>query len=88
MQIDLASYAYAYTPLLVLSSLAVCYDELTVLIKSVPWIFYRQLLETSGKLHLLDKMMVKLREQGHRVLIYTQFQRMLDLLEDYCTYKV
>ncbi|XP_010526237.1 PREDICTED: CHD3-type chromatin-remodeling factor PICKLE-like [Tarenaya hassleriana] len=48
---------------------------------------YRQLLESSGKLQLLDKMMVKLKEQGHRVLIYTQFQHMLDLLEDYCTYK-
>lgn len=48
----------------------------------------RQLLESSGKLQLLDKMMVKLKEQGHRVLIYSQFQHMLDLLEDYCTYKV
>uniref|UniRef100_A0A5B7BD29 Putative CHD3-type chromatin-remodeling factor PICKLE n=1 Tax=Davidia involucrata TaxID=16924 RepID=A0A5B7BD29_DAVIN len=47
---------------------------------------HKQLLETSGKLELLDKMMVKLREQGHRVLIYSQFQHMLDLLEDYCTY--
>ncbi|KAF7830339.1 CHD3-type chromatin-remodeling factor PICKLE isoform X1 [Senna tora] len=46
-----------------------------------------QLLESSGKLQLLDKMMVKLKEQGHRVLIYSQFQRMLDLLEDYCTSK-
>ncbi|XP_043696234.1 CHD3-type chromatin-remodeling factor PICKLE [Telopea speciosissima] len=48
---------------------------------------YRQLLDSSGKLQLLDKMMVKLKEQRHRVLIYTQFQHMLDLLEDYCTYK-
>uniref|UniRef100_A0A6N2N8A0 CHD3-type chromatin-remodeling factor PICKLE n=1 Tax=Salix viminalis TaxID=40686 RepID=A0A6N2N8A0_SALVM len=47
---------------------------------------FRQLLETSGKLQLLDKMMVRLREQGHRVLIYSQFQHMLDLLEDYCTH--
>ncbi|XP_017430906.1 CHD3-type chromatin-remodeling factor PICKLE isoform X2 [Vigna angularis] len=44
------------------------------------------LLESSGKLQLLDKMMVKLKEQGHRVLIYSQFQKMLDLLEDYCCY--
>ncbi|CAK9161669.1 unnamed protein product [Ilex paraguariensis] len=48
--------------------------------------FHKQLLESSGKLHLLDKMMVKLKEQGHRVLIYSQFQHMLDLLEDYCNY--
>ncbi|KAL5724023.1 DNA helicase [Ranunculus cassubicifolius] len=48
---------------------------------------YRQLLDSSGKLQLLDKLMMKLKEQGHRVLIYTQFQHMLDLLEDYCSYK-
>ncbi|RDY08117.1 CHD3-type chromatin-remodeling factor PICKLE, partial [Mucuna pruriens] len=48
---------------------------------------HKQLLESSGKLQLLDKMMVKLKDQGHRVLIYSQFQRMLDLLEDYCYYK-
>ncbi|KAJ8421601.1 hypothetical protein Cgig2_025730 [Carnegiea gigantea] len=48
---------------------------------------YKQLLESSGKLQLLDKMMVKLKEQGHRVLIYSQFQHMLDILEDYLTYK-
>ncbi|CAA6661665.1 unnamed protein product [Spirodela intermedia] len=47
----------------------------------------RQLLEFSGKMLLLDKMMVKLKEQGHRVLIYSQFQHMLDLLEDYLNYK-
>ncbi|XP_059642926.1 CHD3-type chromatin-remodeling factor PICKLE [Cornus florida] len=49
--------------------------------------FYKQLLEYSGKLHLLDKMMLKLREGGHRVLIYTQFQHMLDLLEEYCSFR-
>ncbi|KAK6927610.1 SNF2, N-terminal, partial [Dillenia turbinata] len=48
---------------------------------------YRQLVESSGKMQLLDKMMVRLKEQGHRVLIYSQFQHMLDLLEDYCSYK-
>lgn len=47
----------------------------------------RKLLEFSGKMQLLDKMMVKLKENGHRVLIYSQFQHMLDLLEDYLCYK-
>ncbi|XP_020686638.1 CHD3-type chromatin-remodeling factor PICKLE isoform X2 [Dendrobium catenatum] len=47
----------------------------------------KQLLDSSGKMQLLDKMMTKLKEQGHRVLIYSQFQHMLDLLEDYMTYK-
>ncbi|KAM7258418.1 hypothetical protein ACFE04_014159 [Oxalis oulophora] len=48
---------------------------------------FKQLVESCGKLQLLDKMMVKLKQQGHRVLIYSQFQHMLDLLEVYCTYK-
>lgn len=52
------------------------------------FLFDRELLESSGKLQLLDKMMVRLKEQGHRVLIYSQFQHMLDLLEDYCNYRV
>ncbi|KAK3131779.1 hypothetical protein QOZ80_6AG0511350 [Eleusine coracana subsp. coracana] len=47
----------------------------------------RRLLDASGKMQLLDKMMVKLKEQGHRVLIYSQFQHMLDLLEDYLSYR-
>ncbi|GAB2223116.1 hypothetical protein Droror1_Dr00017253 [Drosera rotundifolia] len=48
---------------------------------------HKLLLESSGKLHLLDKMMSRLKEQGHRVLVYSQFQHMLDLLEDYLSYK-
>ncbi|XP_078157848.1 chromatin remodeling factor CHD3 (PICKLE) isoform X4 [Carex rostrata] len=43
----------------------------------------RRHFDAAGKMELLDKMMVKLKEQGHRVLIYSQFQHMLDLLEDY-----
>ena len=32
---------------------------------------------------LLDKLMAKLKERGHRVLIYSQFTKMLDILEDW-----
>ncbi|KAK2557310.1 Chromodomain-helicase-DNA-binding protein 3 [Acropora cervicornis] len=41
------------------------------------------LTRASGKLVLLEKMLKKLREQGHRVLIFSQMTRMLDLLEDF-----
>ncbi|XP_058876849.1 chromodomain-helicase-DNA-binding protein 3 isoform X1 [Acipenser ruthenus] len=41
------------------------------------------LVKASGKLTLLQKMMKKLKEQGHRVLIFSQMTRMLDLLEDF-----
>ncbi len=36
-----------------------------------------------GKLTLLDKMLKQLRAQGHRVLIFSQMTKMLDLLEDF-----
>ncbi|KAK4755859.1 hypothetical protein SAY87_009616 [Trapa incisa] len=49
--------------------------------------YFRQLLETSEKMVLLDKLMVQLKERGHRVLIFSQFQGMLDLLENYLSYK-
>jgi len=49
---------------------------------------FRQMLESSGKLQLLDKLMMKLKEQGHRVLIFSQFKGMLDMLQNYCVYKV
>ncbi|XP_066991467.2 chromodomain-helicase-DNA-binding protein Mi-2 homolog isoform X1 [Anabrus simplex] len=41
------------------------------------------LTKASGKLILLSKMLKKLKEQGHRVLIFSQMTKMLDLLEDF-----
>jgi SNF2 family DNA or RNA helicase len=38
-----------------------------------------QLLGMSGKLELLDKMLEKLQSQAHRVLIFSQMTRMLDM---------
>merc|ERR1712141_138928 len=39
--------------------------------------------KASGKLVLLAKMLAKLKEEGHRVLIFSQMTKMLDLLEDF-----
>ena len=36
-----------------------------------------------GKMVLLDKLLIKMFERGHRVLIFSQMTRMLDILEDY-----
>ncbi|KAI3840501.1 hypothetical protein MKX03_000788 [Papaver bracteatum] len=38
---------------------------------------------SSGKLVILDKLLVRLRETKHRVLIFSQMVRMLDILADY-----
>ncbi|XP_039619569.1 chromodomain-helicase-DNA-binding protein 4-like isoform X2 [Polypterus senegalus] len=41
------------------------------------------LTKAAGKLFLLQKMLRKLKEGGHRVLIFSQMTKMLDLLEDF-----
>ncbi|XP_069804973.1 chromodomain-helicase-DNA-binding protein 3 isoform X2 [Dendropsophus ebraccatus] len=45
------------------------------------------LIKSSGKLLLLQKMLRKLHEQGHRVLIFSQMTKMLDLLEDFLDFE-
>ena len=42
-----------------------------------------RILRGSGKVLLLDKLLVRLRETGHRVLIFSQMVRMLDVLGEY-----
>ena len=41
------------------------------------------LRKACGKLELLSKMLKKLKAQGHRVLLFSQMTRVLDLLEDF-----
>jgi SWI/SNF-related matrix-associated actin-dependent regulator of chromatin subfamily A member 5 len=41
------------------------------------------LWENCGKMVLLHKLLIKLKKQGSRVLIFSQMTRMLDILEDY-----
>lgn len=84
---------YERSPLQFLDFCCNCLEILSLLIFAlfqliITFHCHRLLLESSGKLQLLDKMMAQLKEQGHRVLIYSQFQHMLDLLEDYCNYRV
>ncbi|KAI6106105.1 transcription regulator [Pisolithus croceorrhizus] len=41
------------------------------------------LVMSSGKMVLLDKLLARLRQDSHRVLIFSQMVRMLDILSDY-----
>ncbi|KAM7307557.1 chromatin-remodeling ATPase INO80 isoform X1 [Ixodes scapularis] len=41
------------------------------------------LVTDSGKLQVLDSLLCRLKSEGHRVLIYSQMTRMIDLLEEY-----
>ena len=41
----------------------------------------------SGKLATLDRLLAELKSGGHRVLLYFQMTRMMDLIEEYLTYR-
>uniref|UniRef100_A0A8D2JAP9 Helicase, lymphoid specific n=1 Tax=Varanus komodoensis TaxID=61221 RepID=A0A8D2JAP9_VARKO len=42
------------------------------------------LVKSSGKFLLLDRMLPELKKRGHKVLLFSQMTRMLDILMDYC----
>ncbi|KAF1912720.1 PHD/FYVE-zinc-finger like domain-containing protein [Ampelomyces quisqualis] len=44
---------------------------------------HRNLVEASAKLSLLEVLLPKLKERGHRVLIFSQFLDMLSIIEDF-----
>uniref|UniRef100_A0AC34QYD0 Helicase C-terminal domain-containing protein n=1 Tax=Panagrolaimus sp. JU765 TaxID=591449 RepID=A0AC34QYD0_9BILA len=41
------------------------------------------LIQASGKLVLIDKLLPKLRQDGHKVLIFSQMVKVLDILEEF-----
>jgi chromodomain-helicase-DNA-binding protein 4 len=43
----------------------------------------KAMTQACGKLVLMSKMLRKLKDQGHRVLLFSQMTKMLDLLEDF-----
>ncbi|OKL59839.1 hypothetical protein UA08_04465 [Talaromyces atroroseus] len=47
----------------------------------------RTMITSSGKMMLLDQLLAKLKRDGHRVLIFSQMVKMLDLLGDYMRFR-
>lgn len=45
------------------------------------------IVTASTKMQVLDRLLVKLKAGGHKVLIYSQFTSMLDIIEDYLNFK-
>lgn len=45
------------------------------------------MIQASGKLVLVDKLLPKLKRDGHKVLIFSQMIRVLDIIEDYLVLK-
>lgn len=52
-----------------------------------PYTTGEHLIQSAGKMVLLDKLLPKLKERDSRVLIFSQMTRLLDILEDYCVYR-
>jgi len=48
---------------------------------------FTSLIADSAKLNYLDGLLAELKRKGHRVLIFCQMTKMLDILEDYMTRK-
>jgi SNF2 family DNA or RNA helicase len=47
----------------------------------------RALIQSSGKMVLIDKLLKKLKAGGHKVLIFSQMTKCLDLIQEYLRYK-
>ncbi|KAK3730906.1 hypothetical protein QZH41_012611 [Actinostola sp. cb2023] len=45
------------------------------------------LVDNSGKMRILDKLLPRVQQEGSRVLIFSQMTRVLDILEDYCLWR-
>ncbi|KAI8927638.1 P-loop containing nucleoside triphosphate hydrolase protein [Entophlyctis helioformis] len=44
---------------------------------------FQALIQSSGKMVLIDKLLKKLKQGGHKVLIFSQMTKCLDLIQDY-----
>lgn len=44
-----------------------------------------RIVKASGKLQMLDRILPRLKEEGHKVLIFSQMTKMMDILEDFLT---
>merc|ERR1719460_3133511 len=49
--------------------------------------FGDHIVTNCGKMLVLDKLLLRLKKQGSRCLIFSQMTRILDLLEDYAVYR-
>lgn len=50
-------------------------------------VYLQGMVQSSGKLVLIDKLLPRLRSGGHKVLVFSQMVRCLDILEDYLMHK-
>ena len=61
-------------------------DELTKKCKSEEEL-YQKVLDSSGKMQLLDKFVDKYRNENHKMLVFSQFKGMIDIIKEYLVLK-
>ncbi|KAF8511891.1 P-loop containing nucleoside triphosphate hydrolase protein [Hysterangium stoloniferum] len=52
-----------------------------------PYTTDEHLIDNCGKMIILDKLLHQMKAKGSRVLVFSQMSRVLDILEDYCTFR-
>ncbi|XP_068681305.1 chromodomain-helicase-DNA-binding protein 1-like isoform X2 [Montipora foliosa] len=52
-----------------------------------PFHLGEHLINASGKLQAIDQLLIFLKERGHKVLMFSQMTRMLDIIQDYLGYR-
>ncbi|KAG5350414.1 hypothetical protein C0989_011178 [Termitomyces sp. Mn162] len=52
-----------------------------------PYTTDEHLIQNSGKMIILDKLLKAMKVKGSRVLIFSQMSRVLDILEDFCLFR-
>ena len=73
---------------LILMSICWTFDLISVVgVEPEPFVLGEHLVDASGKLLLLDQMLTFLLARKHKVLIFSQMTRMLDILQDYLGYR-
>ncbi|XP_031230793.1 chromodomain-helicase-DNA-binding protein 1-like [Mastomys coucha] len=73
----------------ILTQLRKCVDHPYLFdgVEPEPFEVGEHLIEASGKLYLLDRLLAFLYSGGHRVLLFSQMTHMLDILQDYMDYR-
>eukprot|EP00794_Sanderia_malayensis_P013930 gene13930-15382_t len=44
-------------------------------------------INVSGKMRVLDRMLAELKKRGHKVLVFSQMTSMLDIIQDFCYWR-
>ena len=80
-------YRVRATRISLMTQCVVSPSEFLPLEPGLPHTADEHLVENSGKMVILDKLLKAMKAAGSRVLIFSQMSRVLDILEDYCLFR-